>query len=150
MRSLFVTCGQGLEEILCSELRELGIANVKPGFRGAYVENGAMDEVYRINYCSRIAGRVLLPLSRFRCRDRKSLYEGSAEIDWLKYIPRGKTFAIDANVNHPELRNSLYAAKLLKTRFAISFAIKSATGLASTQGIRTSSLTFLCSTAQPS
>lgn len=114
MQKLFVTCGQGLEPILEAELRELGYEAVRPGFRGVYVDVNGFDDIYKINYCSRIGGRVLLPLVQFKCRAAKSLYDGALGVDWLKMIPQGKTFAIDANVKHKELRNSLYAAQIVK------------------------------------
>lgn len=124
MNSLFVTCSQGIEDLLCQELIELGVRGVKPNFKGVYVDEWTMKDVYSINYCSRLAGRVLLPLARFRCRDKKFLYRGASEVNWLKYIPRGKTFAIDANVNHPELRNSLFAAQVVKDAICDQFREK--------------------------
>lgn len=111
---LFVTCSSGLEPILLQELTELGFAKVTPGFRGVYVSDTSMRAVYQINYCSRIAGRVLLPISRFRCHTPKTLYQTLSKIDWMQYIPNNKTFAIDANVHHHEFRNSLYAAQVAK------------------------------------
>src|ERR1700737_4018434 len=111
----FVTCSQGMEELLAAELEELGCQEVALGYRGVYVRDAVLNVIYRINYCSRLASRVLLPLSRFRCRDRQSLYTAASSIDWPRYIPQGKTIAIDANVsNHRALRNSLYAAQILK------------------------------------
>lgn len=110
---VFVTCANGLEPLLVDELAELGF-RATAGFRGAYVEVHGMDAVYKINYCSRIAGRVLLPLIRFKCYDRKALYNYANQIDWCRYIPRGKTFAIDANVSHRLLTNSLFAAQVVK------------------------------------
>lgn len=124
MKNVFVTCALGLEELLCQELEELGMVSIKPGFKGVYVEDAAMDDVYRINYCSRIAGRVLVPIKQFRCRDRKVLYQNCSEIDWLSYIPRGKTFAIDANVKNPQLRNSLFAAQVMKDAICDQFREK--------------------------
>jgi putative N6-adenine-specific DNA methylase len=111
---LFVTCAQGLEPLLEQELNEMGFTQITLGYRGVYVAYTSPEQIYRINYCSRIAGRVLLPLARFRCRDRSALTKGLASIDWLRYIPNNKTFAIDANVSHKELRNSLFAAQLMK------------------------------------
>lgn len=110
---LFITCGQGLESLLETELRELGYES-RFGYRGVYSEVASFSDIYRINYLSRLAGRVLLPLSHFKCRNQKDLYQNALEIDWFKYLPQGKTFAIDANVNHAELRNSLYAAQVVK------------------------------------
>lgn len=121
MDELFVTCGQGLEPLLCDELTELGFSNLNSQFRGVAVRNIPFDAIYRINYCSRIASRVLLPLKRFRCYNRQSLYRDAFEIDWLKYIPNNATFAIDANVQHRELRNSLYAAQVVKDAICDQF-----------------------------
>lgn len=111
---LFVTCGQGLEPLLAQELGNLGYPQAVTGYRGVNVQNVELDAIYRINYLSRLAGRVFLPLSRFRCRDAKSLYADAGKIDWVSFIPQGKTIAIDANVNHPKLTNSLYAAQVVK------------------------------------
>lgn len=124
--NLFVTCAQDLELILEDELRALGYPSIKPGFRGVYVDDVSMEAVYRINYLSRIAGRVLLPLSRFRCYNRETLYKSARAIDWMAYIPKGKTFAIDANVTHHRFNNSLFAAQVVKD--AICDQIRDATG----------------------
>jgi 23S rRNA (guanine2445-N2)-methyltransferase len=114
MVELFVTCSQGLEPLLQAELQALGCHTLRPGYRGVYVPDASLEMVYRLNYNSRLAGRVLLPLSRFRCLNRDSLYKGIAALNWAPYLPPGKTFAIDANVTHRELRNSLFAAQVAK------------------------------------
>lgn len=111
---LFVSCSQGLEPILLQELQNLGCQSVREGFRGVHVEVNALEDIYRINYCSRIGGRVLLPLTDFICYDQKDLYKGASKIDWTRYIASGRTFAIDSNVNHKRLRNSLFAAQVVK------------------------------------
>lgn len=112
--SLFVTCAQGLEPLLLEELHELGVKGCRPGFRGVYVDDFCMETIYRINYCSRIASRVLCPIVRFRCRQKEALYHAVAGVDWKRYFRKGTTFAIDANVHHPELRHSLFAAQVAK------------------------------------
>lgn len=121
---LFITCGEGLEPLLIQELAELGFNDVREGFRGVYVFDKSFNAIFRINYCSRIAGRVLLPLVQFRCFDQKGLYKGTSQVDWLKYIPKGKNFAIDANVSHRQLRNSLFAAQVVKDAICDQFREK--------------------------
>lgn len=118
---LFITCSQGLEQLLQEELGSLGYDQVRPSYRGAYITVPHFDAVYKINYCSRIAGRVLLPLFGFKCYDSDSLYRSANKIDWLKYIPKGKTFAIDANVRHRNLTNSLFAAQVVKDAICDQF-----------------------------
>ncbi len=109
----FVVCASGLEPLLIQELSDLGIPVKKKGSRGVYIPS-TMDAIYRVNYESRIAIRVLKPLLSFRCRDAKGLYGHSRNIDWSLYLHPNQTFAIDANVKHPLLRNSLFAAQTVK------------------------------------
>lgn len=111
--SLFVTCADGLESLLEEELLELGFSKLRKGFRGIYVEGGIRD-VYSLNYCSRIASRVLWPIKRFNCGDREDLYRYARSIDWKAYMSENETFAIDANVNHGKLKNSLFAIQVVK------------------------------------
>ncbi|MEI8366187.1 MAG: THUMP domain-containing protein [Parachlamydiaceae bacterium] len=111
---LFVTCGQGIEQLLAQELGTIGYPQGVTGFRGVTLQDVDLEAVYRINYLSRLAGRVFLPLSRFYCQNEKTLYAGTGKVDWLAYLPEGKTIAVDANVNHPQLRNSLFAAQVVK------------------------------------
>jgi putative N6-adenine-specific DNA methylase len=96
------------------ELKELGISSVHLGHRGVFIGDWDWTTIYRLNYASRLASRVLLPLTRFRCLDRHSLYRHTSEIDWTQYLKGNWTFAIDANVHHRELRNSLFAAQVMK------------------------------------
>lgn len=114
MTRLFLTCSQGIEDLLAQEVKEIGYPNVQTGYRGVYVDVDDFSAVYRLNYHSRIATRVLLPLDTFRMFDEKSLYKGASRIDWCRYIPEGKTIAIDSNVNHKAIRNSHYAGLLVK------------------------------------
>lgn len=111
---LFVTCAQTLEPLLAQELGALGYPQVSTGYCGVNVPGVDIEAVYRINYLCRIGTRVLLPLNRFRCVDNRSLYAAVGQVDWQAYIPKGKTIAIDANVHHPNIRNSLFAAQLVK------------------------------------
>lgn len=121
MKRLFITCSQGLEYLLCQELTELVFPDIREGFRGVYVDVPDEESIYRINYCSRLAGRVLLPLKHFKCFDQRSLYREASSIEWRAYIRPGKTFAIDANVNHRQLRNSLFAAQVVKDAICDQF-----------------------------
>lgn len=123
----FVTCSQGMEELLSEELAELGCKETALGYRGVYVRDASIDVICRINYCSRLASRVLLPLTNFRCRDKHDLYHGVEMVDWSRYIRSDAAIAIDANVsNNPGLRNSLFASQVVKD--AICDQIRNRTG----------------------
>ncbi|MBI3236984.1 MAG: class I SAM-dependent RNA methyltransferase [Chlamydiales bacterium] len=122
---MFISCPENLESLLCEELRSLGIKELRKGVRGVFTPV-SMDAVYMVNYCSRLAIRVLYPLLSFPCRDRDDLYQGVREIPWLHFIKPDETLSIDANVNHPSLRNSLFAAQTVKD--AICDQIREKTG----------------------
>ena len=111
---LFVTCAAALVPLLKEELIEMGVTSLEIGYRGIFIKEWDWSTIYRINYASRLASRVLLPLKRFRCLDRRSLYRQAMEIEWSRYLKGNVTFAIDANVQHRELRNSLFAAQVVK------------------------------------
>jgi len=96
------------------ELNEMGISSLHQGYRGVYINEWDWKTIYQVNYASRLASRVLLPLLSFRCFDQRSLYRNAMLIDWTQYFRGGCTFAIDANVNHRQLRNSLFAAQVVK------------------------------------
>ncbi|MBA3238557.1 MAG: N-6 DNA methylase [Parachlamydiaceae bacterium] len=116
--SLFVSCGPGIETLLSDELAEIGFHETSIGFCGVHVRitpaEVTMDAVYAINYRSRLASRVLLPLHQFRCYDEKALYRSADKVDWTRFFRKGQTLAIDANVSHPRLRNSLFCAQVVK------------------------------------
>lgn len=119
--SLFVSSAPLLEPLLAQELEELGIQNIRTGYRGVFVDQWNFETVYRINYASRIASRVFIPLLSFRCRDQDSLYRNASKINWFDYLKVRDTFAIDANVRHPNLKNSLFAAQVVKDAICDQF-----------------------------
>lgn len=121
---LFVTCSQGLEDLLIKELESLGFSELKKGFRGVYVPFQDLTSVYKINYSSRLATRVLLPLFRFYCRGKDDLYNQAKKFDWTPFIKLNQTFLIDANVTHRMLKNSLFATQVMKDGIADHFQEK--------------------------
>src|SRR3989339_835826 len=126
MRDLFITCPYGFEDLLQKELKSLGIAKVFPSFCGVFVPK-SMENVFVINYESRIATRVLWPLAEFNCGGKEDLYSNCRKINWSLFLNPQKTFAIDANVQHHSLTNSMFAALVVKDSICDFFRDK--TGL---------------------
>ncbi len=110
---IFITCADHLEPLLKDELKALGLVDLRLGYRGIYAPN-TLENIFKVNYLSRLATRVLLPLAQFSCPDTETLYTESKKIPWLDYLDENKTFAIDANIKHPQIRHSLYGAQLVK------------------------------------
>ncbi len=110
---LFVSCAAHLEPLLKEELHNLGLVDIRLGYRGVYLPN-TFENIFKVNYLSRLATRVLLPLAQFDCPDTETLYREVRKIPWLDYLDETKTLSIDANISHPHIRHSLYGAQLVK------------------------------------
>jgi putative N6-adenine-specific DNA methylase len=110
---IFISCADQLEPLLKEELKALGLTDLRLGFRGIYAPY-SLENIFKVNYLSRLATRALLPLAQFPCPDTETLYNEAKKIPWLDYLNETKTFAIDANINHPQIRHSLYGAQLVK------------------------------------
>ncbi len=109
---------------MAHELASLGCQDIRPGYKGVYVHSASMRDVYAINYRSRLATRVLLPIAKFTCHNREGLYQAARNINWSQYLQLDRTFAIDANVAHPALKNSLFAAMVVKDAICDQFREK--------------------------
>lgn len=125
MELLFISCGTNLEDLLFKELESLGIQGLKKGFRGIFAPK-TLSNMYRINFFSYLATRVLWPLMQFHTKDREDLYRKVARFPWDHWIAPNQTFAIDANVHHKDFKNSLFAAQVAKD--AICDVIRKAKG----------------------
>jgi 23S rRNA G2445 N2-methylase RlmL len=121
--SLFVTCAKGVEPYLQNELVTLGFHTnqLTNGLRGVTINSippeSLMPCIFRVNFLSRLATRVLLPIHEFKIFSGKDdLYKRTKEISWTQFIPPNATFAIssrvDASLN--EFKSPLYAVQVCK------------------------------------
>ena len=122
----FCTASRGTEEVLADELREIGVLPVEPERAG--VGFGAtIEHAYRACLWSRVASRVLLPLSSFEAPDAAALYAGVHAIDWTDHLGPERTLAVDvAGVSDAPAGPGHFVA--LKTKDAIVDRIRSAVG----------------------
>ena len=91
---LFATASRGLEPLLAKELAALGAQSVKEQGGGVAFE-GDLATAYRACLESRLASRILLPLSRFPLADADGLYQGARAIEWTDIFDVKTTFAIE-------------------------------------------------------
>ncbi len=120
-KECFVQVAGSLENYAAIELQELGASIVRSVPRGIYIRAEARS-LYRIVYESRLAQRLLYPLSVFDCHSEKYLYrQAFTQVDWTKLFSPEETFAIEANVSSSHIRHSLYASQLLKDAICDQF-----------------------------
>jgi len=116
----FAQVSDGLETVGVNELISLGAEDVQPSFRGIYFSAGPAL-MYRVNYMTRLATRVLAPLITFDCHSDRYLYKTAYSMPWTELFSVRQTFAIDANVSDSNITHSQYAAQKLKDAIVDQF-----------------------------
>ena len=106
----------GFEELLASELRNLGAMEVKPGVRNVSFV-GDKGFMYKANLGLRTAIKILKPIKTFRVTSEQDLYNRIYKINWEKYLSKDGSLAVDATVHSNVFKHSKYIA--LKTKDAI-------------------------------
>jgi len=103
----------GLEEVLARELTDLGAGDVLKLNR-AVSFTGDTEMMYRINYSSRTALRILKPLFHFEILEQKDLYEKIHDFPWEDYLNAEQSLAIDAVISYTVFTNSQFVAQKSK------------------------------------
>jgi Predicted N6-adenine-specific DNA methylase len=114
----------GLENVLARELEELGASDIKPVNR-AVLFSGSKELLYKVNYCSRIALSVLVPLSGFRIRSKEDLYKKASEMEWSGIMDHDSSFSVAPVVRSEIFDHSGYPALIVKDAIADYFRGKS-------------------------
>jgi 23S rRNA (guanine2445-N2)-methyltransferase / 23S rRNA (guanine2069-N7)-methyltransferase len=122
----FATCPKGLEYLLVDELKALGGADVHEALAGVHF-SGDMGTVYRACLWSRLASRILMPISEFGCIDEAELYAGVQAVDWAKHLRNDGTLAVDASLSQSKLSHGRFAEQRVKDAVVDQF--RDATGV---------------------
>lgn len=109
----FATAAKGTEPLLRDELNELGLPRVRAD-RGGVHFGAEPRDAYRACLWSRIALRVLEPLSEFACPDEDALYAGVGAIDWGRVLDARRTLAVRAACRSSRLTHTQYIAQRTK------------------------------------
>jgi 23S rRNA (guanine2445-N2)-methyltransferase / 23S rRNA (guanine2069-N7)-methyltransferase len=118
--SLFATAPKYLEELLNQELQALGAQEVKSTLGGVHFQ-GELRIAYLACLWSRIANRILLPLSHFTSPDADALYRGIQAIDWSEHFTAAQTIAVDCNLSKSQLTHSHFCAQKVKDAIVDQF-----------------------------
>jgi 23S rRNA (guanine2445-N2)-methyltransferase / 23S rRNA (guanine2069-N7)-methyltransferase len=114
--TFFATCPKGVEDLLSGELRALGAEEVRTTLAGVGF-TGSLGVAFSACLWSRVAGRILLPLSTFPVQTADDLYDGVRMIPWEDHMNPSGTLAVDAGVSASALTHSGFTA--LKTKDAV-------------------------------
>jgi len=103
----------GFENLLKNELISYGASNVRPLNRSVLFE-GDFNLLYKVNYCSRFASRVLWQVKSFNFDSNDSLYKEIKSFQAEKYLSRSGTFAVSCTASESIFKTPLFAALLTK------------------------------------
>jgi putative N6-adenine-specific DNA methylase len=92
---------------------ELGANNVQTGRRMVSFE-GDKELLYKTNFNCRTALRILKPVLQFKAQNPDEVYEQIKKLEWTKYLPEKKTFAIDSVVYSETFTHSKFVAYRVK------------------------------------
>ncbi|WP_426767737.1 bifunctional 23S rRNA (guanine(2069)-N(7))-methyltransferase RlmK/23S rRNA (guanine(2445)-N(2))-methyltransferase RlmL [Erwinia aphidicola] len=123
MNSLFASTARGLEELLKSELEALGAQSCQVVQGGVHYQ-GDDRLMYQSLMWSRLASRILLPLTECGVYSDLDLYLGVQAIDWPAMFGSDKTFAVHFSGLNEVIRNSQYGALKVKDAIVDSFTRK--------------------------
>ncbi|MDP7463037.1 MAG: THUMP domain-containing protein, partial [SAR324 cluster bacterium] len=113
MSHFFVTCAKGLELLLVQELETLGAESCKMRTAGVAV-CGSLETAYRSCLWSRIASRVLWPLTEVAAPDADTLYSALQAFPWEEHFTVDQTFAVHSTALRSPISNTHYAALRVK------------------------------------
>ena len=118
--SFFATVPRGLESLLAGELRGLGAAHVKQ-VRAGVVFSGTLETAYRACLWSRLAGRVLLPVTSGTATDGDDLYKTTQAVDWSRHLGVDDTLAVDFTGVNDRIRDTRFGAVRIKDAIVDQF-----------------------------
>ena len=112
MNSLFASTARGLEELLKTELENLGAVECQVVQGGVHFK-GDTRLVYQSLMWSRLASRIMLPLGECKVYSDLDLYLGVQAINWTEMFNPGATFAVHFSGLNDTIRNSQYGSGTL-------------------------------------
>ena len=122
----FAAVPKNMESFLVNELISLGASEVKETRAGASFE-GPMELAYRVCLWSRLANRVLFPITQFPADTPEALYEGIRSISWEEHLKNSGTLAVDFHASRSAITHTKYGALKVKDGIVDYFRDKTGT-----------------------
>lgn len=109
-----VTAPRGMLPLLEDEFRQLGIKHYKVEV-GSIRFTGSLKEAYQLCLWSRVAVRVLMPITHFLAETTEQLYDGIKHIPWEDHIDaEDTTLAVDFNSFRSKIHHTQFGAQKVK------------------------------------
>jgi putative N6-adenine-specific DNA methylase len=103
----------GFEKLLHKELQNYRAKNIEALNRSVQFE-GDFSLLYKVNYCSRFASRVLWRVKIFNFDSNRSYYKEIFDFPAEQYLSRSGTFAVSCTASESIFKTPLFASLLTK------------------------------------
>ena len=113
MHELYLTCPRGLEQSLYEETKTIINQDIKLD-KGGIQFKGSLEDIYRINYKSRIAMNLHLKLFTGYVNSYNDLYKFIFRHPWHKILTADNTFIIKSKINSNILDKSNFCTMRIK------------------------------------
>ncbi|HJT22678.1 MAG TPA: class I SAM-dependent RNA methyltransferase [Nitrospira sp.] len=100
----FSPCPRGLEGVLETELRSLGVETTRKT-EGGVGYDASWTSLYRVNLTSRIASRVLWEVGKAHCRTEDDIYRAAYALTWPDWFQRSCTMKVKVSARHSMLKS---------------------------------------------
>jgi len=113
----------GFENLLQKELENCGAKHIVLLNRSVQFE-GDLQFLYKINYCSRFASRVLWQVKEFYFDTNETFHKEIFSFPVEKFLSRSGTFAVSSTISESIFKTPLFAALLTKDAICDRFREK--------------------------
>ena len=124
-KQIFVTCPKGLNYVLEKELQGIGAKRTKSIPAGVHADVDKKT-IYQILLWSRIANRVILPLSEAKVESIEQVYQLVYDVNWESHFSCDAKFVVNFNGKNTFINNTEFGA--LKVKDAIVDRFRDKTG----------------------
>ena len=112
--SIVLTCPRGLESILTTEIATIVGKNAIVGNGFVRLENGTIEDIYRLNLHSRVASKVLLQVAHSPYRNEDDIYHTAKSVAWFLWFGVRRTFKISIESQQANVKSLNFAALRVK------------------------------------
>lgn len=122
----FAPCPRGLEEVFVDELRELGIEG-PTAVPGGVAFAAPLHAMYRVNYWSRIASRVMLRVAEGTYANEEDIYQLARKVAWENWFKPVQTLRVDLVATKSPLTSLKFTT--LRVKDAVCDRLRELTGI---------------------
>lgn len=113
----FASCPKQLEALLRTEIEEIGGPDIRESLRetvaGVYFTTNK-STLYKICLWTRLANRILMPLTRGKIESEQDLYRIAGDVKWEEIFCEGASIVVDFIGSNDVIRHTQFGAQRIK------------------------------------